>query len=256
MTREARRRCPQDAGYLAHDGPLSAFIVEVAGDVGTSPPRTASSPPRTASSPPRTAISLPANGGICSIRGATRRRHADRMLLMVQNPHRHPWRHAPSLASFSLTGAGLPGGAPTNAGGASPTVLCRTGAGRTGADKRRKGVADRNGAGEGAASSATTLVADEARRLIGKIQPVLIGCNAPLRLECPRPAAFLPNKHNPPYGLILPEALQSERTSAADAPPTRRRCPTTPGTKSRPMRCVLSPRPAGDGTRTRCCAGW
>ena len=99
-----------------------------------------------------------------------------------------------------------------------------TRAGRTGADKRRKGVADRNGAGEGAASSATTLVADEARRLIGKIQPVLIGCNAPLRLECPRPAAFLPNKHNPPYGLILPEALQSERTSAADAPPMHRRC--------------------------------
>jgi len=93
-----------------------------------------------------------------------------------------------------------------------------TRAGRTGADKRRKGVADRNGAGEGAACSATTLVADEARRLIGKIQPVLIGCNAPLRLECPRPAAFLPNKHNPPYGLILPEVLQSERTSAADAP--------------------------------------
>ena len=174
---EAGRRCVHNAGRLARDGPLSAFFVEVAGDVGTSPPRTA--------------ISLPANGGICSIRGATRRRHAgrmllmvqkpplclgggglgvdrgakrrgaavwvrrsscpdmtggnctnrgatrrrhaDRMLLMVQNPHRHPWRHAPSLASFSLTGAGLPGGAPTNAGGASPTVLCRTGAGRTGA---------------------------------------------------------------------------------------------------------------------------
>lgn len=91
-------------------------------------------------------------------------------------------------------------------------------AGRTGADKRRKGVADRNGAGEGAASSATTLVADEARRLIGKIQHVLIGCNAPLRLECPRPAAFLPNKHNPPDGLVLPEVLRSEHTSTADAP--------------------------------------
>ena len=35
----------------------------------------------------RTAASLPANGGICTIRGVTRRRHADRMLLMVQNPH-------------------------------------------------------------------------------------------------------------------------------------------------------------------------
>jgi len=29
----------------------------------------------------------PPNGGNCTIRGATRRRHADRMLLMVQNPH-------------------------------------------------------------------------------------------------------------------------------------------------------------------------
>ena len=35
---------------------------------------------------------------------------------MVQNPHHYPWRHAPSLASRSLTGAALPGGAPINAG--------------------------------------------------------------------------------------------------------------------------------------------
>ena len=28
--------------------------------------------------------------GNCTIRGATRRRHADRMLLMVQNPHHYP----------------------------------------------------------------------------------------------------------------------------------------------------------------------
>ena len=38
---------------------------------------------------------------------------------MVQNPHHYPWRHAPSLASCSLTGAALPGGAPINAGRAS-----------------------------------------------------------------------------------------------------------------------------------------
>ena len=209
---------PRHPGQLA---PLSAFVAAVVCDVGASPPRTATSPPRTA-------ISLPANGGNCSNRGATRRRHADRMLLMLQNPHRYPGVMLPRWYRTARLGS----------------VGCR------------KGVADRNGAGEGAASSSTTLVADEARRLIGKIQPVLIGCNAPLRLEYPRPAAFLPNKHNPPYGLILPEALQSERTSAADAPPTRRRCPTMPGTNSRPMRCVLSPRPAGDGTRTRCCAGW
>ena len=33
----------------------------------------------------------PSNGGNCTIRVATRRRHADRMLLMVQTPH-PPWR--------------------------------------------------------------------------------------------------------------------------------------------------------------------
>ena len=71
-------------------------------------------------------------GGNCTNRGATRRRHADRMLLMVQNPHRHPWRHAPSLASCSLTGAGLPGEVPTNAGRASPTGPCYAGVGRAG----------------------------------------------------------------------------------------------------------------------------
>ena len=41
--------------------------------------------------------------GNCTNRGATRRRHADRMLLMLQNPHHHPWRHAPSLVHSSLT---------------------------------------------------------------------------------------------------------------------------------------------------------
>ena len=59
--------------------------------------------------------------GNCSNRATTRRRHAGRMLLMVQNPHHYPWRHAPSLASYSLTSAGQPGGAPINACRASPT---------------------------------------------------------------------------------------------------------------------------------------
>ena len=47
--------------------------------------------------PARTATSPPANGGNCTIRGATRRRHAVVRLLMLQNPHHYPWRHAPSL---------------------------------------------------------------------------------------------------------------------------------------------------------------
>ena len=42
--------------------------------------------PRTAASPPRTAASPPVNGGNCTIRGATRRRHAEGRLLMLQNP--------------------------------------------------------------------------------------------------------------------------------------------------------------------------
>ena len=80
--RPARHRCVHNAGCLALDSPLSAFFVEVAGDAGASPPRTVTSPP--------------ANGGNCTNRGATRRRHADRMLLMVQNPHHYPWRHVPA----------------------------------------------------------------------------------------------------------------------------------------------------------------
>ena len=76
---------------------------------------------------------------------------------MVQNPHHYPWRHAPSLASRSLTGAGLPGGAPINAGKASPVMA---GASR-------------------AASSATGLVSDEAKHLNGKSRPQLIGLNLP-----------------------------------------------------------------------------
>ena len=39
--------------------------------------------------PPQVATSPPPNGGNCTIRGATRRRHAEGRLLMVQNPHRH-----------------------------------------------------------------------------------------------------------------------------------------------------------------------
>ena len=109
----------------------------------------------------------------------TRRRHAEARLLMLQNPYHYPRRHAPSLASCSFTSAGLPGGAPINARKALPTGPCCTGAGRAGADKRQKGVADRTGAGERSTSSTTTLVADEAMRPIEKSQPQLIGLNLP-----------------------------------------------------------------------------
>ena len=52
--------------------PLLAFFAEGVCDAGASPPRTATSPPP--------------NGGNCTIRGATRRRHAVARLLMLQNP--------------------------------------------------------------------------------------------------------------------------------------------------------------------------
>ena len=170
-THHVRDSFAHNADHLAHTSPLSAYFAEVVCTVGARQPRTATSPPRTATSPPRTATSPPPNGGNCiirattrrrhagrmllmvqnphrqrcdalrkgqraragpgaacfpmtpppnggncSIRGATRRRHAEAKLLMVQNPHHYPWRHAPSLASRSLTGAALPGGAPINAG--------------------------------------------------------------------------------------------------------------------------------------------
>ena len=81
---------------------------------------------------------------------------------MLQNPRHYPWGHTPSLASGSLTGAtpltgaGLPGGVPINAGGASPA----------------------DGA-SWVASPTTRLVVDEVFHPIGKIQPLLIGWNPP-----------------------------------------------------------------------------
>ena len=94
----------------SHNTPLSAFFAEVVRDMGSTPPRTAASPPRTAASPPRTAASPPPNGGNCTIRAATRRRHADRMLLMVQNPHHYPWRHAPARVERPRSGGIFPMG--------------------------------------------------------------------------------------------------------------------------------------------------
>ncbi len=58
-------------------------MTEVVCTVGATYPRTAASPPRTAASPP-------VNGGNCTIRGATRRRHAEGRLLMLQNPPSSP----------------------------------------------------------------------------------------------------------------------------------------------------------------------
>ena len=50
-------------------------------------------------------MTSPPNGGNCTIRGATRRRHAEGRLLMLQNPHHYPWCHAPSPVQDCPTGA-------------------------------------------------------------------------------------------------------------------------------------------------------
>ena len=104
----------------------------------------------------------------------TRRRHAEARLLMVQNPHHYPGRHAPSLASRSLTGVTLSHwwcrAARRDADKRQKSVAdgaCCTGAGRAGADKRQKGVAERTGAGTRVARSATALAADQVKHPIG-----------------------------------------------------------------------------------------
>ena len=93
-------------------------FTEVICGLGASPPRTATSPPRTTTSPPRTATSPPANGGNCTNRGATRRRHAVARLLMLQNPHRQPDIHP-----------GAEGGGPESAGALRDTGLATAPAG-------------------------------------------------------------------------------------------------------------------------------
>ena len=40
-THQARRRCVHNADHLAHDTPLSAFVIEVVCDVGGAAPRRA-----------------------------------------------------------------------------------------------------------------------------------------------------------------------------------------------------------------------
>ena len=173
-THHVRDSFAHNADHLAHDTPLSAFFAEVVCTSGATPPRTATTPPRTATSPPRTATSPPPNGGNCTNRATTRRRHAEARLLMVQNPHHYPGRHAPSLASRSLTGVTLSHwwcrAARRDADKRQKSVAdgaCCTGAGRAGADKRQKGVAERTGAGTRVARSATALAADQVKHPIG-----------------------------------------------------------------------------------------
>ena len=123
------------------------------------------------------------NGGNCSIRAATRRRHADRMLLMVQNPHHYPWCHAPTLVSCSLTVV---------------TLSHWCGAARRDTDKRRKGVTDRTVAGERATNSTTGLVPIRQNTPSVIIQRVLIGHNALDQVESSLTGRMPPNGSKAP----------------------------------------------------------
>ena len=131
-----------------------------------------------------------------------------------------------------------------------------TRAGRTGADKRPKGVADRTGAGERATNSTTTLVVDEAKHPIGDHQPVLIWRNALDQVESSLTGRM------PPNGLNTPDRVHSFRWCAYCL---RSRGARTPARRHRPRRCqgpsrdqhVVSNEPAGapHGARSPCDAG-
>ena len=122
-------------------------------------------------------------GGNCIIRATTRRRHADRMLLMVQNPHHYPWCHAPTLVSCSLTVV---------------TLSHWCGAARRDTDKRRKGVTDRTVAGERATNSTTGLVPIRQNTPSVIIQRVLIGRNALDQVESSFTGRMSPNGSKAP----------------------------------------------------------
>jgi len=80
--------------------------------------------------------------------------------------------------------------------------------------------------GAWSASSATTLVADEAIHLIGKIQPLLIGWNLPDQVESYR-SGVIPRWAHPVGGAAARARLPDDAPS------------TMPGTEPWPTRCVV-----------------
>ena len=71
---------------------FSAFFTEVVCTLGSTELQTATSPPP--------------NGGNGVIRTSTRRRHADRQPLVLQNPHRHRHERAPEVPAAVPVGGG------------------------------------------------------------------------------------------------------------------------------------------------------
>ena len=156
-------------------------------------------------------------GGNCTNRGATRRRHADTVLLMVQNPLHYPWC---MLHRWCRTARPGPVG---RRGRCRRLVSRRTLESLAGAGVTDLVVADREvpvatnlgeprWCGAWSASSATTLVADEAIHLIGKIQPLLIGWNLPDQVESYR-SSVIPRWAHPVGGAAARARLPDDAPS-------------------------------------------
>ena len=172
----------------------------------TTPNRDLTTPNRDLTTPNRDLTA--SKRGNCTNRATTRRRHAEARLLMLQNPHHYPWRHAPSLASRSLTGAGQPGGTPINARKASPTwPVAQAQVGRA---PINAGKASPVMAGASRATSSTTgLVPIRQNTPSVIIQRVLIGRNALDQVESSLTGRM------PPNGLNAPDQESSSRWCAS-----------------------------------------
>ena len=222
--REARRRCAHIADHLAHNTRLSAFFAEVVCTLGATPTKATRGPPPngdlrcercTVELGPRRGRHQ--TGGNCTNRGATRRRHADTVLLMVQNPLHYPWC---MLHRWCRTARPGPVG---RRGRCRRLVSRRTLESLAGAGVTDLVVADREvpvatnlgeprWCGAWSASSATTLVADEAIHLIGKIQPLLIGWNLPDQVESYR-SSVIPRWAHPVGGAAARARLPDDAPS-------------------------------------------
>ena len=176
-------------------------------------------------------MTAPPNGGNCTIRGATRRRHADGRFLMVQTPTITPGVMLPHRCRTARR-------APINACGKSPAMT----------------------RGRQAASSQATLVADEALHPIGKIQPQLIRCNPPNGVgshrRCKRASTMTDDasaRHGQPHRRRA--SASAADTSPADTSPdnawgraaTNTLCPLTQTIARLLASCLAVPSDEGSG---------
>lgn len=86
----------QSADPFSQNGAFLAVFIQWVCSLATAPPHVGASPPPI--------------GGICIIRGVTRRRHAEAEFLMLQNPHRRcgERRRGAGMRSVGVRGGGVP----------------------------------------------------------------------------------------------------------------------------------------------------